>query len=291
VAAQNQKESIIIATPSSRHIGLLDLRQESKGQFGDRDISWIVAACNQFLRKELKRLYPDEPVWTVEYYTSISAIDLAAVWPLVLVDDDGLPDALGHHYSRWGIIGAAVDCLGQTFDDIMSITLHELEMCFNPYIVEWVKLPDGRETPREAGDPVQWSKMDYEVSQKIGGVAQTRKFHVQNMVGARYWDAKANGDLDIKGEVSTPHQWPLEGYRVIRDGSRRYNEFGKVTDGVSFGARKFGPGSRTWSLLRRKAPKITEGQGVWIAEMGDEQHSGTSAQKALDALRKSLLPT
>ncbi len=276
--------------PSSHHIGILDYREKSKNQFGDRDIAWMVAACNQFLRNELKRLFPDEPIWTVEYYTSISSIDLALVWPMALMDDDGLPSALGHHYSRWGLIGAAVDCLNRTLDDILSTMLHELEMCFNPYIVEWMKLPDGRETPREAGDPVQWSMFDYEVSQKIGGVNQTKTFKVQNMVGARYWDPNANGDLDIKGEVAAAHHWPLPGYRVIRDGTKRYNEFGNVAAGAQFGARKFGPGSRTWSLLRQ-APTINqEGNGQWVASLDQGHFGGDTPQQALDFLRKSLLP-
>lgn len=279
----------MIEVPSSRLLVILDFREKSKNQFGAREISWFVAACNQFLRKDMRRLYPDEPVWTVDHYTSITGIDLANVWPITLSDDDGLPDALGHHYVRWGLIGAAVDCLNRSLDDILSTLLHELEICWNPYIIEWAKLPDNRETPREAGDPVQWSTFEYDVSAKWGGVHQTRTFRTQNMVGARYWDANANGDLDLKGEVTSPHQWPLRGYRVIRDGSKRYNEFGAVEGGTQFSMRKFGPGSRTYHLLREPPELSRADDGLFQAKAGGRMGMGITRADALAALRSALV--
>lgn len=275
--------------PSSRHIGIIDARRKSKGQFGDRDIGWIVTAANHFCRLFLKRIYPEDPVWTVDYYTDISSIDLATVWPMALMDDDGLDGALGHHYVRWGIIGGAVDCLGRSFDDITSTLLHELEMCFNPYIINWAELPDGRETPREAGDPVQWSSFPMTVAQEFGGVRQRRTINVQNMVGARYWGELPNETsvpFDIKGEVREAHQWPLRGYRVIKDGDRRYNEFGQA-DSVIFGSRKFGGASRT-RVLVQGGPQLVEKNGVWRAAFDGEEGTGADKATALSDLRRKL---
>lgn len=280
----------MIAVPSSRHIGIIDARRESKSQFDDREISWFVAACNHFLRVFLRRLYPEDPVWTVDYYTDLSKIDLATVWPMALMDDDGLEDALGHHFTRWGVIGAAVDCLDRSNDDICSTILHELEMCFNPYLVEWATLPDGRKTPREAGDPPQWSTFPLTIGQTFGGVTQRKSYTVQNMVGARYWGELPNEDtvpFDLKGEVRSAHQWPLRGYRVVKDGTRNYNEFGHA-ESMRFGARKFSQGSRTWSLLK-ESPRLVEKNGVWQAEIGKESYVGSSATDALTNMRKAIV--
>lgn len=280
----------MIAVPNSRHVGIIDARRKSKGQFDDRDIGWIVTACNHFLRVFCKRIYPEDPVWTVDYYTSISDISLADVWPMALCDDDGLDDALGHHYTRWGIIGAAVDCLNRPYDDIVSTVVHELEMCFNPYIIEWAELPDGRLTPREAGDPVQWSSFPVTLAQRFGGVVQRRTITVQNMVGARYWGELPDEEdlpFDIKGEVRDAHQWPLRGYRVVKDGDRTYNEFGNA-EMMTFGARKFGRGSRTWSLLK-EAPRLAEEGGKWTASLGDTHATAVSVADALSDLRRMLI--
>lgn len=281
--------------PDSRHIGILDFREKSKGQFGDKEISWFVAACNQFLQNDLKKIYPEDPVWTVEHYSSIAHIDLVEVWPMGLFDDDGLPDALGHHYTQWGLIGAGIDCLNRSLDEILSTILHELEMCFNPYLVEWRTLPDGRKTPREAGDPPQWDPYDFAVHQRFGGVQQTRSFQVQNMVGARYWGelpGEKSVPFDLKRTVSHAHQWPIPGYRVVKDGTKTYNEFGAAS-GVRMGARKYGPLSRTWHLLKN-APETgfgKTGQGVdtWSVKHGGRAHFGTTPQGAMKSFRKSLV--
>ena len=281
----------MIYTPDSRHIALLDLREKSKNQFGAREVSWFVEAGNQFLRDHLHKLYPEDPIWTIEHYSSITGISLVEVWPMVLADDDGLPDALGHHYNKWGLIGALVDCLNRSLDDIMSTYLHELEMCFNPYLIEWATLPDGRETPREAGDPVQWDLFNFDVSQKFAGVVKTRSFRVQNMVGARYWGELPNEHavpFDLKGVVTAAHQWPLKGYRVVKDGGRTYNEFGAAID-VNFGAKKFGPLSRTWNLMQKKTPRITrEANGLWSAN-GAAKVSANSVPEALNLYRAALV--
>lgn len=279
--------------PDSRHIAILDGRRKSKTQFGDRQIAWFVAACNGFLQNELKRLYPEDPVWTVDYYTDISSISLADVWPMHLLDDDGYETALGHHYSRWGIIGAAVDCLQRSVDEILRTILHELEMCFNPYIIEWAKLPDGRETPREAGDPVQWDRYYLDVSMSFGGVAQHQQFAVQNMVGARYWGElpdETSVPFDLKGNVTAAHQWPLRGYRVIRDKGKRYNEFGAVT-GAVMGARTMGPGSRTWALIKEQAPQLEQRGARFRAFDSDHECWGNTPQEALGAFRAAILRT
>lgn len=281
--------------PNSRHIGILDFREKSKGQFGDQEISWFVYACNQFLQNDLKRIYPEDPVWTVEHYSSISDIDLVEVWPMGLFDDDGLPDALGHHYTQWGLIGAGIDCLNRSVDEILSTVLHELEMCFNPYLVEWRTLPDGRKTPREAGDPPQWDPYSLNVSRTFGGVAQTRTFEVQNMVGARYWGELAGEHkvpFDLKDTVTRAHQWPIPGYRVVKDGTKTYNEFGQVS-GARMGARKYGPLSRTWHLLKN-APetgfgKTSQGLGVWSVVHKGITHASASQEDVMKSFRQGLV--
>jgi len=275
-------------TPASRHIGILDFREKSKKQFGAREISWFVEACNQFMRKELRSLYPEDPVWTVEHYSSITNIDLVEVWPMGLFDDDGLPDALGHHYTQWGLIGAAIDCLDRSIDDILSTILHELEMCFNPYLVNWANLPDRRRTPREAGDPVQWEPYPINVSQRFGGVTQSRSFNVQNMVGARYWGELPAANLvpfDLRGSVTSAHQWPLKGYRVIKDRSTIYNEYGAATN-TRMGARKFSPLSRTWCLMKL-TPTLTQTRGGWSVSTSSSS-SPPSIEIANTRLVKSM---
>lgn len=219
----------MLLTPELRHIAILN---KSEGAVSNEAAERAVVACRRQLQEHLAPLYPGEAPWTCALYEEPPA-DTHVV---LLLPDDGYESSRAHHWAAGGFLGGAVDCAGNP--NWSASLSHELtEIACNPYITNWITLPDGSQIPRENADPVQEDRY------KINGV------WVSNFVTAAFWDKDStNGPYDFMRTLSRPLTLG-NGYWVRKRNGVRTLEWGAAVRSMS--SMKFHGASRTFRLMSK----------------------------------------
>jgi hypothetical protein len=170
----------------------------------------------------------DTKPWSVVYYQNPALVppDAARLW--ILANPD-VANALGYHdkdphghpYARvfWHPIR---DNGGTLLNGPLSLSVtcsHELaELIGDPPATYWCQMPDGRLVALELADPVEGDA--YEVRLTTG-----EKVSVSNFVTKNWFSAGSSGPYDHMGLCKGPFELRPEGYRIIMEAKKIYQEF------------------------------------------------------------------